>query len=343
MRINLVNTIVDATVAGQVVTWEGPGVATDFLLYYSGENTDGNQTAFDDTVITGPLNVSHHGGANLGDLYHLNRPAALETFWEANAGWFYVVSVAGGAYEGVLPVPFHLRFDDNGLYVAPNERVQLIVPYIVDAVNLDNCSCTVSVVLREAITRYIPRVHDMTVDIGGLRKERLPEGTAVVILTEVKADANAVNPTNIAVLRGEHRLIYIDWDAMYAVWQTLTFCEAAPMNAGDIYLDFTDLGRHLGDALGTGQTIEFDGGGGTNPYLIMFTYSLDYHVPSRTVQSGTFVAGQIEEVRKRLQRERIAPQQIPIVLPEAQAVTPSPRVPGVAPRRSPGGYVGLTG
>lgn len=313
MRIQLVDTIPDASVGG-VVSFEGPGTVTDIFCYFSGTNGAG-KTASLLTDLGSPLIVSHHGGNELGDIVSLGRPQSLITMCEATRGRFVQVSTAGAAYEAVLQVPLHLGYDDNGLYIAPNERLQIEVPAHSDADLAAGSAftCEVTVKLADTLTRYIPRIHDMRVDLGGMRKERLPEGTAVIVLTK----GDTTNPDRIAILRGEQRLLYTDWDAYSAIWQSMFMADSAMSMTGDQYIDFTDLGRHMGDALGSGQILEFQGG---SDYLQMCTFSLDYHVPSRTGLSVGYASSEIAKVETRMRREGVDHAMLPVVLPERAVI-----------------------
>jgi hypothetical protein len=313
MRINLVDTIANAGVGG-VVTFEGPGTVSDVLLCFKGTNAAAAHMHLA-TDLTGPLIISHHGGSELGDIVSLRRPQSLITHQEAMRGRFVEATGNGVAYDSVLIVPFHLGFDDNALYVGPNERLQIVVPPFTDTNKLaaSAFTCEVSVKMADAITRYIPRIHDLTVDLGGLRKERINESTAVMILTS----GSTTDPARFALLRGETRLCYVDWEAYYAIWQAIFFEDSVPTMTGDQYIDSTDLGRHLGDALGTGQVLELDGGTGT---LVMYTFSLDYHVPTRLALSAAYTAGEIAKTASRIRREGIEGSVLPVVLPEQAAI-----------------------
>lgn len=338
MRINLVDTIPDATVEG-IVGYEGPAMVREIVLVYEGTMDAGKDIALDD--LDGQLIISHHGGAELGDIVSLGRPEFMVTFCEANGGRTVVQNNVDESFTMILRIPFHLKDDRNGLYLAPNERLQIEVPPLddTDIDETEDCTVQVYAILGDAVTRYIPRVHDRRIDLGGIRKEHIPEGTAVIILT----CGSTTNPDRITVLRGEQRLTYVDWDGYYALWQTVYDQDDAPTLKGDQYLDWTQCGRHLSDALGVGQVLELVQGSG---HLDMFTYSLDYHVPSRTVQSAQFQQTEITRAAARLKREGVESAQIPVLLPAIKAAAPiqksalAVQPPQVFPRirRQPSGF-----
>lgn len=309
MRLQLVDTLPDARVGG-VVTMEGPATITDLFLYFTGVNLAGSHANMA-TQLAGPLIVSHNGGSELGDIVSLGRPQSLITMCENQKGRFVETSVNGGQYQGVLQIPFHLGNDENGIYLGPNERLQIQIGAFAgtNIEPLQPFTCEITARVADVVTRYIPRIHDLRVDLGGIRKERLPEGTAVLVLTA----GSVANPGRLAVLRGEKRLLYIDWDAYFSIYQAMYESDSVPHMATDLFVDFTDLGRHLSDALGSGQVLELQDG---SVFLTMMTYSLDYHVPSRTALSAAYTAGEYAKTETRLRREGVEHTMLPVILPE---------------------------
>lgn len=334
MKTRLINSVANAKIPGQVVTLKGPALIREILLIYSGTNKAGRTAAMADD-LGGHLRINEAGGSGmLGDIVSLVRPQFLFTFWEAFQGWFYEVSVDEGEYIGVLPVPFHCGDnDDNVLFVPPGASLEIQIPTL-DAGDLElaNVSCEVVATLSDRNRMsYVPRIFERRVDLGAVGQDPIPENTGVMIATS----ASDTDPDRISVLRGTDRRHYLSRDAAYAVYQTIMHMEAAPIMAGDIVYDFTDMGQDRTELIGGGNVFEVLNGVG---YLSLMTYALDMHHTARMIAAKKYVISLTGEMATRARQVGIASEAVAVAASQDSALPGfnAPATPRLAARSSMG-------
>lgn len=293
MRLRPINTIGNILLGGQAVHLDGPVPVKALHIAYAVANDVGDDTDFTD--IIGQTLVSITGSKKpTGDRVNLIRPQSLVSFVDAFGGTSRTVSATGGAALHVITIPFGMENDDNCLFIRYGQTLNVYPPAF-DPTDVTAAQCTVYAEPDLArVNRYNLRYIETTIPLGGLVRfpiESHRSGLAALIISESSTGA-ANNPTSVALMRGDERLNWGDWDDFRGVSYSALRVEG-DMVFDDVVMDLTSRGKALWTGFGGGLDLELMNGAGN---VVVTQVLMDRHVGGALQESLAYRAAQVIEV-----------------------------------------------
>jgi hypothetical protein len=289
-----VNTVGDATIGGQAVGVEGPLQIKRAYFCYTVDNADTKDAEWAD--IAGEVHIRVFGEREpTGDRAALSRPQGLISAADVLGGRARLDTTTGGTAYVTLPILFGQDHDDSCLFLRQGQRALFYVPRWDDTdVGANGVSCAVYVEEDpDAVARYNLIHLDQQITLGGLRRVPLTrDGLMGLVISEGSSE----NPDSFALLDGNERLIWGDWEDFLGVFQSSARIEG-DMVYPDVVLDPTARGQSIWTAVHNDLTLELQGGSGT---ITVYQMIQDRHLGGALRESLAHRAGMQQDVRNTL-------------------------------------------